>query len=180
MSKRKMIWVHGTESNQVFRTFVPEEKHSNQLPMMTWADWELLQELHKARAGKSQNVHIELSRTVAPAEAVSLENATACIAELQDQIKDWESKCKGLEDKIRRMADSISNQAGVIELQQAEIASLSKSLQHYRNAYFADKSAGQGGNSVIIPELQLATKDYPGSSVQSDVSKLGGAKGILR
>lgn len=166
------------------------------LPMMSWADWDLLQELHKARE-KSQLCQDEgcdhhgtphvcinspnpdpfpsydkqyesLARPAgggAPSGHVggvggkAEMNWQAVAADLQDQIKDWETKCKQLEtkcenkdqyikelaDEAGKLRDSLSVAVQLKDDALRQNAELSKSLQHYRNAYFADQ--GKEGNN---------------------------------
>jgi len=159
------------------------------LPAMTGADWELLQELHKARKGEGtatiqfaphtvtgespdpalfpsyDKQYESLARPVAgsmsPAAVEAIAkigakpemNWQAVAADLQDQIGDWETKCKQLETKcankdqyIKELAEEVGKLRGALSVTvqlkddaMRQNAELSKSLQHYRNAYFADQ-----------------------------------------
>lgn len=115
------------------------------VPLMTWADWELLQELHKARNGEGTTIQVQfvplaelsadtelfpsydkqyesLARpagTEAPTGrggAIPAMLWQAVAADLRDQIKDWETKCKQLETerddyhRLRRWPSSGSRQ----------------------------------------------------------------------
>lgn len=137
------------------------------LPLMTWADWELLQELHKARNGEGTatiqfapvNVTTENGdpalfpsydkqyESLAPRASGGgpAMNWQAVAADLQDQIKDWETKCRQLENERNEALSAAIVNAQALQRAADEIAQLSKSLQHYRNAYFADQ--GKEGNS---------------------------------
>lgn len=190
MNRPKLMLVQKlVKDNHFEQAHEPDIDHqlTGAVPVMTWADWHLLQELHKARAGQSQNVEIEFNEperklgmpaamaapygtaagkvevvretinsevrhrydnVVIPVNgsttdrlANEVRNAELTVAELQDQIKDWQAKCFRLE---------AANQQ------------LSKSLQHYRNAYFADSA-------------HTGTGTQPGSVTRGAGIHLGGA-----
>lgn len=175
------------------------------IPMLTWADWELLQELHKAREASqlcqdegcphSGTAHVcvndvkpfnpdlfpsydkqyESLRSSGPDNPsfgcrithLSLGgdplagagkiggsasghvggdgvkpatmNWQAVAADLQDQIKDWETKCKQMETRNGDIQAALKGALETSNKLATENAELSKSLQHYRNAYFADQ-----------------------------------------
>lgn len=105
------------------------------LPALSWADWDLLQELHKAQDTHSRHQALE---GIIPASNENelrqdkpLLNKDAIIADLRDQIGDWEVKCKQLDSRIESQQQTISSIS-------CENGRLSKSLQQYRAAYFAD------------------------------------------
>lgn len=148
-------------------------------PEMTWADWDLMQELHKARNGEGtatvqfvapvtvrvNDLNPELfpsydkqyeslarpagggspSGHVGGAGGKPAMNWQAVAADLQDQIKDWETKCKQLETRKGDIQAALKGALETANKLATENAELSKSLQHYRNAYFADQ--GKEGNS---------------------------------
>lgn len=185
--------------DDVIQNFDPALRRDAQekgyLPLMTWADWELLQELHKARNGEGtatvqfvapvtvrvnylnpdlfpsyDKQYESLARPAGSMSQAAVEaiakisgdplpragkpamNWQAVAADLQDQIKDWETKCLRLEtDKCTAQAQlktAIDTKNRYLQEKddlKLQVAELSQSLQHYRNAYFADQ--GKEGNS---------------------------------
>lgn len=175
-----------------------DAQESGYLPLMTWADWELLQELHKARNAEGTAITVQFAsppelsvgyrpelfpsydkqyESLARPEGGGITHLTlggdplpragkvggaasghtggaggkpamnwqAVAADLQDQIGDWETKCTQLENERDDYHRSLQTALQLKEKYWQENAELSKSLQHYRNAYFADQ--GKEGNS---------------------------------
>lgn len=169
-----------------------ETEPEGYLPMLTWADWDLLQELHKEQAAKKRrfaalqkgelpedtdllsaleatparvkvvretirsevrhrydNAEIPVNGSTTDRLANEVRHAEIAVAELQDQIKDREAKWKYLEDTNSGMAETIRE---LIELKNKyfnENRQLSKSLQHYRNAFFTDQR--DSGGTIPCP-----------------------------
>jgi len=210
--KRLPILAHAKatlETRSLWEGRPSAETQAAYLPAMTWADWELLQELHKAREASqlcrdegcppSGTAHVcvndvkpfnpdlfpsydkqyESLRSSGPDNpsfgcrithlslgyrpdlfpsydkqyeslaATGIKPATmnwqAVAADLQDQIKDWEAKCTQLENERDDYHRSLQTALQLKDKYWQENAELSKSLQHYRNAYFADQ--GKEGNN---------------------------------
>lgn len=159
-----------------------------EVPEFTWADHELLQELHKEQAAKKRRFAALTKGQPLQAEDVPMmedlnqlreardsRDAPQCrctitalqreqriegvpesvhrdidkdetIAELQDQIKDWEAKCSHLEQLLSTVNSSLSAAIEIKNKYLTENQQLSKSLQHYRAAYFADQ-----GEPPVLP-----------------------------
>lgn len=150
-----------------------KETRHRYVPAMTWADWELLQAIREEREGLCVDEGCDHHGTPHVCLNVASLNVSAggtgsgggpamnwqaVAADQRDQIADWEVKCKQLEERIESQQQTISSI-------NCENARLSKSLQQYRAAYFADTtpapqlgggrgiSVGAGGGAASIREL---------------------------
>ena len=195
MAKINVIKLYKTgvkDAGEIYETDreVGQKRPSSTAPLLTWADWELLQELHKARNGEGTATvcfhnpdssaapghnpdlfpsydkqyeslaprssgpenptfgcrQVALPRDLSAAGGGPAMNWQALAADLQDQIKDWETKCKQLETQRNKaltdasdIARALQRAENTLQKVEAQNAELSKSLQHYRNAYFADQ-----------------------------------------
>lgn len=167
--RNKMLDVRVLQKNivKVLGDTPAKETVENYIPMMTWEDWHLLQELHKARdvamkpQCRSSTVNItlegdplEIGKRIHEAldRVEGVPEAVHHAIDKDEAIAELEAKCRALEQQL---SDAKAAAVIAIDLKDkylAENRQLSKSLQHYRNAFFSDKR--DNGGVIPVPAVQ--------------------------